>query len=43
MEGAVYGARLGLADQVLLPAAAMEGRSGPYLSTLILPPAGPRP
>lgn len=43
LEGAVYGARLGLADEVLLPAGMMVGRAGPYLSTLILPPAGPRP
>jgi precorrin-2/cobalt-factor-2 C20-methyltransferase len=43
LEGAVYGARLGLADQVLLPAGAMAGRAGPYLSTLILPPARARP
>jgi precorrin-2/cobalt-factor-2 C20-methyltransferase len=43
LEGAVYGARLGLPDEVLLPAEAMVGRAGPYLSTLILPPAGARP
>jgi precorrin-2/cobalt-factor-2 C20-methyltransferase len=43
LEGAVYGARLGLPDEALMPARDMAGRAGPYLSTLILPPARPRP
>jgi precorrin-2/cobalt-factor-2 C20-methyltransferase len=38
LDGAVYGAYLGLGDEVVLPAERMEGREGPYLSTVILPP-----
>jgi precorrin-2/cobalt-factor-2 C20-methyltransferase len=36
LEGAVYGARLGLPGEDVRPAAAIEGRV-PYLSTLIVP------
>lgn len=35
---AVYGARLGLPDEVVRPAAEMVGRTGPYLSAVLLPP-----
>jgi precorrin-2/cobalt-factor-2 C20-methyltransferase len=38
LDDAVYGARLGLEGQQLGPARDMEGRRGPYLSTLIVPP-----
>lgn len=37
LDGAVYGARLGLPDERICPAAEMTGRQGPYLSTLIVP------
>jgi precorrin-2/cobalt-factor-2 C20-methyltransferase len=37
LEGAVYGAHLGLDGQTVRPAAEMDGRQGPYLSTVILP------
>lgn len=36
LAGAVYGAHLGLADEEVRPAQEMEGRTGPYLSTVIL-------
>jgi precorrin-2/cobalt-factor-2 C20-methyltransferase len=35
---AVYGARLGLEDERVCPASEMEGRHGPYLSTVIVHP-----
>ena len=35
---AVYGARLGLADERMCPVSEMEGRRGPYLSTVIVHP-----
>ena len=38
MEGAVYGEQLGLEGESVCPAAEMDGRTGPYLSTVILPP-----
>ena len=37
LDGAVYGAHLGLDGQTVRPAAEMDGRQGPYLSTVILP------
>jgi precorrin-2/cobalt-factor-2 C20-methyltransferase len=37
IDGAVYGAHLGLAGETVCPAADMDGREGPYLSTVILP------
>ena len=37
LDQAVYGARLGLADERVCPARDMLGTSGPYLSTLIVP------
>ena len=37
LDGAVYGAHLGLDGQTVRPAAEMHGRQGPYLSTVILP------
>ncbi len=39
LDGAVYGARLGLGDEDIRPAAELDpDRPGPYLSTLIVPP-----
>jgi precorrin-2/cobalt-factor-2 C20-methyltransferase len=39
LEGAVYGARLGLPDEDIRPAAELDPTMpGPYLSTLIVPP-----
>ena len=35
LEGAVYGARLGIGGEEVLPAAEMVGREGTYLSTVI--------
>jgi precorrin-2/cobalt-factor-2 C20-methyltransferase len=35
LDGAVYGARLGIRDESVLPASEMVGREGPYLSTVI--------
>ena len=35
LEGAVYGARLGIGGEAVLPAAEMVGREGTYLSTVI--------
>jgi precorrin-2/cobalt-factor-2 C20-methyltransferase len=35
LENAVYGARLGIEDEEVLPAAEMVGREGTYLSTVI--------
>jgi precorrin-2/cobalt-factor-2 C20-methyltransferase len=35
LEGAVYGARLGIEGEEVLPAAEMAGREGTYLSTVI--------
>ncbi|MGH3032656.1 MAG: precorrin-2 C(20)-methyltransferase, partial [Gaiellaceae bacterium] len=40
LDEAVYGARLGLDGEEVLPAREVRGTSGPYLSTLIV---GPRP
>ena len=37
LDAAVYGAHLGLPGQTVRPAAEMDGRHGPYLSTVILP------
>lgn len=37
LDGAVYGARLGLEGEAILPAKEMRGRAGPYLSTVIVP------
>lgn len=37
LQGAVYGARLGLGDEVVCAAKEMAGLKGPYLSTLIIP------
>lgn len=37
LEGAVYGARLGLPGEEVRPASEMAGRRGPYLSTVIVP------
>jgi precorrin-2/cobalt-factor-2 C20-methyltransferase len=37
LDGAVYGAHLGLDGQTVRPAAEMDGCRGPYLSTVILP------
>ena len=37
LEGAVYGAHLGLEGEEVRPALEMDGRTGPYLSTVILP------
>lgn len=37
LDDAVYGARLGLADERLCLAKEMAGKRGPYLSTLIVP------
>jgi precorrin-2/cobalt-factor-2 C20-methyltransferase len=37
LEDALYGARLGLADEIVCPARDMLGTQGPYLSTLIVP------
>jgi precorrin-2/cobalt-factor-2 C20-methyltransferase len=37
LEAAVYGAHLGLGDEEVRPAAEMDGRVGPYLSTVIVP------
>ena len=43
LEAAVYGAHLGLAEETVCAAADMDGREGPYLSTVILPaPRGRR-
>lgn len=40
LDGAVYGARLGLPDEDVRPAADLDAdEQGPYLSTLIVPPA----
>jgi len=40
LDGAVYGAGLGLAEEDIRPAADLApGETGPYLSTLIVPPA----
>ena len=39
LGSAVYGARLGLPDQQVCPASEMEGRRGPYLSTVIVYPS----
>ena len=36
LDGGVYGAELGRDDEVVRPAAEMQGRRGPYFSTLIL-------
>ena len=39
LDGAVYGARLGLPDEDVRPAAELDpDEPGPYLSTLIVPP-----
>lgn len=38
LGSAVYGARLGLPDERVCPASEMEGRRGPYLSTVIVHP-----
>jgi precorrin-2/cobalt-factor-2 C20-methyltransferase len=35
LDGAVYGARLGIGGEEVLPAAEMVGREGTYLSTVI--------
>ncbi len=35
LDGSVYGARLGIAGEEILPAAEMAGRKGTYLSTVI--------
>jgi precorrin-2/cobalt-factor-2 C20-methyltransferase len=35
LEDAVYGARLGIGGEEVLPAAEMVGREGTYLSTVI--------
>jgi precorrin-2/cobalt-factor-2 C20-methyltransferase len=40
LEGAVYGARLGIEGEELLPAAEMVGREGTYLSTVIFTRSG---
>jgi precorrin-2/cobalt-factor-2 C20-methyltransferase len=37
LDGGVYGAHLGLEDEEVRPARDMDGRTGPYLSTVILP------
>lgn len=37
LDGAVYGARIGLEDEIVTAAKQMAGRRGPYLSTLIIP------
>ncbi|HXV92228.1 MAG TPA: precorrin-2 C(20)-methyltransferase [Pseudonocardia sp.] len=43
LDGAVYGARLGLRDEDLRPACELDPHEpGPYLSTLIVPPTRPR-
>lgn len=39
LEGAVYGEQLGLAEERVCPAGEMDGQTGPYFSTVILPPA----
>jgi precorrin-2/cobalt-factor-2 C20-methyltransferase len=41
LAGAVYGAHLGLDGETVRPAAEMDGRQGPYLSTVILPARRP--
>lgn len=38
LERAVYGARLGLPDEIIEPAAKLGGEAGPYLSTVIALP-----
>ncbi len=40
LDGAVYGAALGLPDEQVGPAADLAGRSAPYLSTVVVPAAG---
>ena len=35
MEGAVYGARLGIEGEEVVPAREMVGREGTYLSTVV--------
>lgn len=37
LDDAIYGAHLGLPGEEVRPAAEMDGRQGPYLSTVILP------
>ena len=37
LHGAVFGARLGLAGQMIRPLAAVDGGSAPYLSTVLVP------
>ena len=39
LDGAVYGARLGLEDEEIVPLCAVDGMEGPYLSAVISPPA----
>jgi precorrin-2/cobalt-factor-2 C20-methyltransferase len=39
LDGAVYGARLGLQGEEVLPVSELGGRRGPYLSTVIAPGA----
>ena len=40
LEGAIYGARLGMQGQEVVPASEVVGREGPYLSTVIFPSRG---
>lgn len=42
LDGAVYGAHLGLDSEIVRPAVELLGEQGPYLSTVILPPARAR-
>jgi precorrin-2/cobalt-factor-2 C20-methyltransferase len=42
LEGAVYGARLGIEGEEVLPASGMVGREGTYLSTVIFTGRGSR-
>lgn len=41
LERAVYGARLGLPDEIVQPATKLGGEAGPYLSTVIVLPDRP--
>jgi precorrin-2/cobalt-factor-2 C20-methyltransferase len=41
LGGAVYGARLGISGEEVVPAAEMAGREGTYLSTVIFTGEGP--
>jgi precorrin-2/cobalt-factor-2 C20-methyltransferase len=39
LDASVYGARLGLGDEEIRPAKELLGRTGAYLSTVVVPPA----